>query len=135
LVTFDANLLIYAYNGDSPHHPRASRWVKEILASHVEIGIPFASILAFIRISTHPKLLVRPASMTDALAVIDAWLAKPQVQILVPGSAHWAIFSRLYLESKALGKLATDIHLAALAIEHGATLYSADRDFCPLPGS
>ena len=134
MVAFDANLPIYAYDADSPHQRTAGAWFDATLASGVEIGIPFPSILAFIRISTHPTLLRRPASVADALAVVDSWLARPNTRILSPGPNHWAIFRNLYTESKATGKVSTDIHIAALAIEHSATLYTAERDFARFPG-
>lgn len=134
MVAFDANLPIYAYDADSPHQLAAGSWLDATLASNVEIGIPFSSILAFIRISTHPTLLRRPASVADALAVVDSWLARPNARILSPGPNHWAIFRNLYIVSKATGKVSTDIHIAALTIEHNATLYTSDRDFVRFPG-
>jgi toxin-antitoxin system PIN domain toxin len=75
-----------------------------------------------------------PFSMEEASAVVDQLLAQPALTVVQPGPRHWAILRRLLIESQARGPLAMDAHLAALALEHGATMYTTDRDFARFAG-
>ncbi len=134
MIVIDANLLLYAYNERTDQHLAARTWLNETFASAEEIGLPMQSILAFVRISTNPRLAGVSSTIGTALAVADSWLALPNVRILVPGSRHWAIFKGLCLATALTGDLSTDAHLAALAIEYDATLCSTDRDFARFPG-
>jgi len=134
LIVIDANLLIYAYNEQMPQHMPSRIWLEETLSSNLEVGIPMQAILAFIRLSTNTKLHGPHSSVATALSVIDSWLTQASVQILHPGQRHWEIFRRLSVEAGASGNLSTDAHIAALAIEYDALLYSADADFARFPG-
>ena len=134
MILIDANLLLYAYNEESLHHPASRLWLDRMLSSGAEIGVPLQSILAFIRISTNPKLQGNPASVVSAIAVVDSWLMQPRVRILMPGLHHWALLKHLCLATAVTGNLSTDAHLAALSIEHDGTLYTTDRDFARFPG-
>ena len=124
----DLNLLLYAVNRDSRDHAAAKAWVDDALSGDETIALPWTVLLGFIRISTHARIMERPLAMKDALAVVASWLERPQVVTLGPGREHWTILREL-LESTKGGNIAMDAHLAALAIEHGATLHSTDRDF------
>jgi len=77
-----------------------------------------------------------PASLTMATAagMVSQWLARPTVTVLSPGDRHWEILNRFLTEGQAQGSLVTDAHLAALAVEHGATIATLDRDFARFPG-
>jgi len=98
------------------------------------VGLPWVSILAFVRISTNPRILELPLTTGEAIKIVSSWLARANVTVLSPGDRHWEIMQNLLVEGQATGPLVTDAHLAALAIEHGATLASADRDFARFPG-
>ena len=134
MIVVDANLLIYAYNERMPQHAPARRWLEETFSSDVEVGIPMQAILAFIRLSTNTKLPGPHSSLPRVLSIIDSWLAQAEIHILHPGTRHWEIFRKLCVGADASGNLSTDAHLAALAIEYGAVLYSADTDFARFPG-
>ncbi|MEO8623340.1 MAG: TA system VapC family ribonuclease toxin, partial [bacterium] len=86
-------------------------------------------ILGFLRISTHARILPRPLSPEQAVAVVDSWLARPQVLVLHATDSHWSILRDLLVESGTAGNRTTDAHLASLAIEHDAELLSTDTDF------
>ena len=133
MVITDANLLIYAYDVASPFHQQAVRWLEETFASGDDFGLPVQAMFTFIRIGTNPVLPTR-FTMEEALKIVDSWLVRPQVRLLAPGPGHWQIFRNLCVQTGATGKLATDTHLAALAIEHSAAFFSADRDFARFPG-
>jgi len=134
LIVIDANLLLYAYNERTPQHKAARDWLTETFASGDAVGLPMQSVLAFVRISTNPKLSDASSTIATAILVVDSWLTLPNVRILVPGPGHWAIFKSLCVATALTGDLSTDAHLAALAIEYNATLYSTDSDFARFPG-
>jgi hypothetical protein len=105
-----------------------------MLTSRPLVGIPWPTILAFLRLSTHPRALGRPLTIGTAWQVVEGWLERPNVQIPLPTERHAGIFGRLLLTGRASGNHTSDAHLAALAIEWGLELQSADRDFARYPG-
>ena len=129
MILIDANLLIYAVNLNAPHHERARRWLQETLSGTAPVGLPWTSLLAFVRVTTRPGVLANPLPVDDAIGFVDEWLAQPFVEPVLPGDGHWAILRNLLRASGTAGNLTSDAHLAALAIERGATICSADYDF------
>lgn len=98
------------------------------------MGIPWPTILAFLRLSTHPRALGRPLAIEAAWQVVEGWLERPNVRIPLPTERHAGILGRLLRTGRASGNHTSDAHLAALAIEWGLELQSADRDFARYPG-
>ena len=129
MILVDANLLIYAVDRDSPHHAVARRWLEQALSGSESVGIPWIVALAFVRITTHPRIMRSPLSVPRSLGYVDEWLLQPFVRLVGPGEMHWPILRNLLTASGAAGNLTSDAHLAALALEHGATVASGDRDF------
>lgn len=125
----DANVLIHAVNSEAPHHERSRKWLEGSLSGTEPVGLPWISILAFVRITTRRQIFQNPLPIEDAIAYIDGWLAQPPVELVVPGPNHWALFRSLVVASGTAGSLTSDAHLAALAIEGGWTLVSTDHDF------
>ena len=134
MILVDANLLIYAVDSDAPHHDRARRWLEDTLSSGEHVGLAWVATLAFLRVTTRAGLLVRPLDPDDALAYVDSWLELPNVEAVGPGPNHWPVMRNLLKTTGTLGNLTSDAHLAALAIERGAALYSTDHDFARFPG-
>ena len=134
MILLDVNLLLYAYDASSKDHDRAARWLEEVLSRQSIVGLAWETILAFLRITTHPKILSEPYTLEEAMDVVAGWIARPNVAVVGPTEQHWAVLSRLLPKSRVRGSLIMDSHLAALAIEHGATLYTNDRDFERFPG-
>jgi hypothetical protein len=134
VILVDANLLIYATDADSAHHARARAWVEELLSGATPVGLAWVVILAFLRITTRPGVLRRPYTPEQAFDFIDEWLTQPYVSALEPGEHHWPILRNLLKTTGTAGNLVSDAHLAALAIEHGCTVYSTDHDFKRFPG-
>jgi toxin-antitoxin system PIN domain toxin len=130
----DVNLLLYAVNSKEPLHARSKKWLEESLSDEEPFGLDWTVLLAFLRISTRAGIFARPMNVKEAFAVMDAWLNQPCVQVVAPTPKHAAILQNLILPFGTGGNLTSDAHLAALAIEHGATLYSADQDFNRFPG-
>ena len=130
----DANLLLYAYDPRAAEHERSKRWLEASLSGQPLVRFAWLSLWAFLRISTNPRVFERPLAMTEAEAAVAAWLAQPVAGILEPGERHWDIFRALTRHGQTSGPLIMDAALAAIAIEHGATLYTTDRDFARFDG-
>lgn len=129
MILIDANLLIYAVNRDAFHHEAARRWIEQTLSGGERVGLPWICLLAFLRLTTRPGVLANPLTIDQATDFVDGWLKQPFVEPIVPGSGHWPIFRQLLHATGTGGNLTSDVHVAAMAIERGATVYSADYDF------
>jgi len=129
VIVVDANVLIYAYHPRSPFHERAKHWLETAFAGAEPVRLPWSTILAFLRLTTNPKVFESPLGIEEAVAAASAWLDLPTVAPIDPGERYWTILQKLLVESQVTGPLVSDAALAALAIEHGATLCSTDRDF------
>jgi toxin-antitoxin system PIN domain toxin len=133
MILIDANLLIYAYDSGSENHEAARQWLEHTFSAPEPIRLAWVTLLAFLRITTNPRL-GRPLALAEAVSIVDDWLERPNVGLLAPGERHWEILRTLTPKSQARGNLVMDAHLAALAIEHGATLHTTDRDFSRFAG-
>lgn len=129
MILIDANLLIYAVDRDSPHHARARRWLEATLSGAEWVGLPWIAVLAFLRITTHSGVMRNPLAVEAAIGYVDGWLRQPFVRLVGSGEKHWPILRNLLKASGTSGNLTSDAHLAALAIEHGCAIASADNDF------
>jgi toxin-antitoxin system PIN domain toxin len=125
----DANILLYAVDAVSVHHQRARSWLTEQLLGTRRVGLPWESLVAFVRISTHPRASDRPLSPTEAWRFVEEWLAVPVVWVPTPTEEHGQVLGQLIAKYGLAGNLVSDAHLAALAIEHGLEIWSADTDF------
>jgi toxin-antitoxin system PIN domain toxin len=129
MIIVDTNVLLYAVNKGSQHHHLAHGWLTGALGGTDTVGFCWAVILGFVRISTHQAIMPNPLRVEDAFDVIDAWLGTPRAITVEPTTRHRHILRGLLTQSGAAGNLTTDAHIAALAIDHGATVASFDRDF------
>jgi toxin-antitoxin system PIN domain toxin len=129
MILPDVNLLVYAYNRDARQHAAARAWWEGLLTSTEPVALPWAVSCGFIRLMTHPTVLLRPLDPSRAVAHVRVWLDRPNVEILDPGPRHLELLGRLLDELGVGGNLTTDAHLAALAIEHQCELHSNDADF------
>lgn len=134
MILIDANLLLYAYNASAAQHKAARKWLEEILSSADPVRLAWMTVLAFLRISTSARVFPSPLSIAEAIKCVADWLDQPSVDVLEPGERHFGLLSSLLPAAQAQGALVMDGHLAALAIEHGAVLYSTDKDFSRFPG-
>ena len=134
MIVPDANLLLYAYDAASPHHVKARAWVEAVFSGEVPVRLPWQTVGAFLRIVTNPALRGERFAPQEAVAIVDSWLAQPNVRMLGPGEGHWPVLRQTIMEGQVRGPLITDAHLAALTIECGGTLYTTDRDFSRFPG-
>lgn len=134
MIVVDANLLIYAYNTASPHCQKSRQWLEDVFSGIEPVGLPWQSIAAFLRITTNPQLHGRQYSLKEAAGIVEDWMAQTNVRILTPADDHWVQFRRMIVEGQASGPMISDAELAALTVEYGGVLYTADRDFARFPG-
>jgi uncharacterized protein len=129
VILIDVNLLVYASDRSSPFFAPAHSWVTEQFNNSPRIGLPWESLLGFMRLATRSAVHRHPVTVDRAWRQVEAWLALENVWIPTPGPAHRQILAGLLKNLGGGGKLVPDAHLAALAIEHGLTLCSTDGDF------
>jgi toxin-antitoxin system PIN domain toxin len=134
MILLDANLLIYAVNADAPLHRKAKSWLEAALSGQETVGFPWNVLLAFLRLTTRPGLFRRPLPADTAFGLVASWLDQPSAVIVHPGPRHLQVLRELLLPLGTAGNLTSDAHLAALAIEHRAELYSSDADFARFHG-
>jgi uncharacterized protein len=130
----DVNLLLYALDETSPHHSRARPWLEALLSRSQPVGFAWTVLLAFLRLSTRAQIFAEPLQPAEAFDVVEGWLAQPCAIVVEPTERHLAVLRGLVEPLGTAGNITTDAHLAALAIEHGAELCSADADFQRFPG-
>lgn len=128
-MLLDANLLIYAADANSPQYPAASRWLEAALRGDRRVALPWQTIGAFLRVSTHPRVATEPLSAAEAWRYLEAWLETDVVWIPPATEATARVLGALIAKHRVTGDLVVDASLAALAIEHGLVIYSADTDF------
>ena len=132
MILPDVNLLIHAINRNSPFHEQAREWWDGAVSAG-EVRLCWPTIVGFLRLSTNRRVLINPLPVDKATNIVDSWLSRPDVHLLLPTPAHWGILARLLRVAQAAGNLASDAHLAAYAVEHGCTLCSNDSDFGRFP--
>jgi toxin-antitoxin system PIN domain toxin len=133
VILIDANLLIYAHVNNLPQHLAAKGWLDKCLNASAPVGLPWPSLLGFLRIVTNPRIFEQPESIKDAWKQVKEWLECPSAWIPRPAERHAEIMEEFLVDLNITANLVPDAHLAALAIEHGLILCSADGDFARFP--
>ena len=134
MIIPDLNLIIYTYDQRSPQHPKAHVWWAELLRGDEPVGIPWVVVTGFIRLATRPGILTQTLTSTQALQLIQQWMARAHVSAISPTDRHLETLAGML---QAIGNgpnTVTDAHIGALAMEHGAVVHSNDRIFAQFPG-
>ena len=134
MILVDANLLVYAANRAAPEHERARSWLDTHLSGTARVGLPWPSLLAFVRIVSNPSILRNPVTPATGWSQVKEWLSCEAAWIPLPGNRHGDVLGTLLQDPLITTRLVPDAHLAALAIEHGLTLCSTDGDFARFHG-
>ena len=133
MILVDANLLIYAHVSSFPQHAQARDWLDAQLSGSAPVGLPWASLLGFLRIVTNPRVFQRPEPIGEAWRQVAAWLDAEVAWIPQPTARHRDVLGTLLAAAGVQANLVPDAHLAGLAIEHGLLLCSTDGDFGRFP--
>lgn len=129
MICPDINLLLYANFSTFPQHKDAKTWWDSTLSGTDQVRIGHVVVMGFLRISTNKKVFNPPLSMDQAVAVVDAWLNQPNVELIAPSETHWTNLKLMLSSGNAGSNLTTDAHIAALAADYGLIVYSNDTDF------
>lgn len=130
----DSNVLLYAINGSVVHHRRAHQWLQEGLSGQFGVGFTWQALLACVRVGSNPRGFPHPLSPSQLLDIVDNWLRSPAALVLQPTDRHSQVLAELLAGHNNRHLLVMDAHLAAIAIEHNATLVTFDRDFHDFDG-
>lgn len=134
MILPDVNVLVYAYDSRSPHHEEIREWLDHAVNSKTNYALTDLVLSSFLRIVTHPRILIHPSPLDRALQFVTTIRDQPNCINVFPGPSHWDIFIDLCIEAEVKGNLVPDTYLAALAIESGTELITTDRDFTRFPG-
>lgn len=129
----DANVLLYSVDEDSPFHVASRNWLTTTLNGPQRVGIPWQSLWAFVRIATNPRALAQPLTPREAWEHVEDWLEAPASWVPAPGRGHREILGGLLVDKDLRAGLVPDAVLAAICLEHGLAVVSADSDFARFP--
>ena len=130
----DVNVLIYAYCTAAPQHKDYATFVQSLINSGRSFAVPAVAYSGFFRVVTNPRAFTPPSPFDDALIFAEQLHSLPHCLTVVPGPRHWDIFVRLCQRGNARGNLISDAYLAAMVMERGDELVTADRGFGRWPG-
>ena len=135
MIVPDANLLLYAYDTQSPHHTAAADWWSATMSGSETVGLTYPTLFAFVRIATNPRVYERPMTLDSASGHLRSWLDRKVSRVLPPPPTHTDdVLGLLEAAGSSGGNLVTDAQIAALARTHHATVHTADHDFRRFPG-
>jgi hypothetical protein len=130
----DVNVLIYAFRRDTAQHALCKAWLDNVVAGDTRFGISELVLSAVVRIVTNTRIFVEPSTLDESLGFCESLLGQAHCEVVRPGERHWTLFTRLCQETGTKGPRVTDAWFAALALEHGCTWITYDRDFARFPG-
>lgn len=134
MILVDANLLVYAHVASLSQHERARAWLDGRLAGAAPVGLPWESLLAFVRLVSNPRVFERPLTVAEGWAQVESWLSCPSAWIPEPTERHADLLGGLLKAPGLRANHVPDAHLAALALEHGLAVCSTDGDFARFAG-
>ena len=134
MFLFDVNIYVHAHRKDSPHHEICAGFLTDQLEKNHPAGYSPLALSGFIRVATHPKIFNPPSSISKALDFCESVTELSNSVPVLPGKAHWRIFTHLLREYQGKGNLVPDVWFAALAAEHGCTWVTTDRDYSRFEG-
>lgn len=126
----DANVLLYASDASSTRHERALAFLRSCAEGPELVYVPWATVMAYLRIATHPAIFEQPLSPREAMTNIESLLRQPHVRTLSESDGFWEVYREVTEGVVVRGNLVPDAHLVALLIQHGVTtIWTGDRDF------
>lgn len=129
----DTNVLVYAVDSSSVHHRVAKHWLDGALSGSAPVAFAWLALVDFVRLVTNPTIVERPLTVGSAMDIVDAWLGARSARVMQPGQRHASLLRQMLGDGEG-ANLTNDAHLAALAVEHRASVVSFDSDFQRFPG-
>ena len=130
----DVNILLYASDTGSPHFERGKAFIESCIGQKEVFYLGWPTVMAYLRIATHPAVFDHPLSPDEAMANIETLLNLPHARFLSEEEGFWDVYRATAAEVPSRGNLVPEAHLAALLRYHGVkTLYTHDRDFLKFP--
>ena len=133
MTLVDANILIYAFDRNCSIHYKAKKWLDDQLNGTAKTGLPWASLLAFARIVSNPRIYEKPVSVVGAWNQVVVWLGTRSAWVPNPTEEHHRTITDLLKTVSVGANDLPDVHLAALAVDHGLKLCSTDSGFARFP--
>lgn len=134
MLLVDTNVLLYSLNVRARQHQASATWLAGALAGSETVAFPWLVLLGVLRLATHPAIFGRPLTPAEAFDATETWIGAAPSIIVEPTARHMSLLRGLVMATGTAGKLVVDAHLAALALEHDATVVSFDRDFARFEG-
>ena len=134
MILCDVNVLLYAFRKDAADHEKYQSWLEDVVNGEAAYGMSPQVLASVIRLSTHPRVFVRPSRLDEALEFAKTLLDQPNCVAVNPGPRHWDVFTRLCGDACATGNLVPDAWFAAMAIESGCEWLTTDRDYARFKG-
>jgi toxin-antitoxin system PIN domain toxin len=126
----DANILLYASDATSEFHDRARTFLEDLARRTELVYLFWPTVMAYLRIATHPAIFAEPLDPDEAIANLEALLDLPHVQTPGEGQRFWPSFRSVAEDGPLRGNTVPDAHLVALMREHGIrVLWTSDRGF------
>lgn len=119
-MVVDTNVLVYAVNRDCPEHGAAIGWVDRLRSGVSPWFLTWGILYEFLRVSTHRRVLPRPLGGAVAWGFVEALLASPSLEVLIPTTRHARALGEVIGETTGIGgNLFHDAHTVVLMREHG----------------
>lgn len=134
MILPDVNVLVLAHRADQDEHASVRGWLEREVNSDRPFALADIAVAGFLRVVTNPRIYDRPTALETAVAFVDGLVEQPTYVPVAAGARHWKIFRRLLRDADARANLVPDAHLAAVALEHGATVATRDRGFARFSG-
>lgn len=134
MKVLDVNVFVAAFRPDHQHHRPARDWLEKVVGMAERFSVPDSVAGSFLRVVTSRRIQKDPNTLDEAFAYLRALRARANHVLVAPGPVHLDILERLCRSSDAVGDLVPDAQLAAIAVEHGGTVVSFDRDFARFDG-
>ena len=135
MFVVDVDLLVYAVHKRLPQHDAAAGWLEPALGGHSQtVALPWRSVLGFVRLVSNPRLFADAITVSAAWAQAERWLDARAAWVPAPGPRHRHLLAQLIEATRPASRGIAGLHLAALAMENGLTVVSADVGFDQMPG-
>jgi uncharacterized protein len=134
MIAVDTNLLVYSHRLESPFHQVTKELIETLRDAPGPWAIPWPCIHEFLGTITHPKVFKTPASLSEAFASVDAWLASGNLHLIGESEGYFEKLREISTAARLKGPRIHDARIAALCLHHGVReLWTADRDFSLFP--